>query len=535
MPLQAPILDDRNFEQLLEEARLRIPLYTPEWTNFNDSDPGMALVQLFAWFTELMLYKMNQVPNRLYIKFLKMLNLELRPAQPARTHVVFIPGPEAKLTTVSERTRFDVDVGEEGVPFFETLSAFDLCPFKLDRVQVFDGTRYRDVTTANETGTLTYKPFGPAAQLGSALYLGFKPQEPKNRREQFPERMLFRFFYPKFADQPDGAAYTARSGPSVTTLQRLVWEYRSEYDRVGNRPPQQWRQLATIDDKTLALTKEGDVLIHGPREDIVPTIEGELTSEGEGPRDEAPEDGEAKRYWLRLRLAQGAYSNDKIPHISFVQTNVVEVENLTTLTDEELGQSDGRPDQTFTLGNRPVDKDSLEIVVEVPNRREPDSWNRVDDFLASQRTARHYTLNPTTGEIKFGDGKHGLIPEPGGIIRAMRYRYGGGENGNVKPDTITAIPGSLAGIESVTNPRAARGGKPEEDLKDLIRRAPLALLSGGRAVTNNDFRQIAEAVPGVLKAHVAPGYHPAYPGHPIPGAVTVFIVPDTLRTERGGA
>src|SRR5436189_1615488 len=108
MPLVAPNLDDRTFEQLLREARLRIPRYCPEWTDFNDSDPGMALVQLFAWFTELMLYQMNRVPERNYIKFLQLLNLELQPARPARTHVVFTMNSDARVRTARERTLFQV-------------------------------------------------------------------------------------------------------------------------------------------------------------------------------------------------------------------------------------------------------------------------------------------------------------------------------------------------------------------------------------------------------------------------------------------
>ena len=93
MPLIAPNLDDRQFEDLLREARLRIPRYCPDWTNLNDSDPGMALVQLFAWFTDQMLWRLNQVPERAYINFLKLLNLELRPARPARRRSRLPPRP----------------------------------------------------------------------------------------------------------------------------------------------------------------------------------------------------------------------------------------------------------------------------------------------------------------------------------------------------------------------------------------------------------------------------------------------------------
>ena len=62
MSLPAPDLDTRQFQQLMDEALERIPRYTPECTNFNASDPGMALVQLYAWMSETILYELNRVP-----------------------------------------------------------------------------------------------------------------------------------------------------------------------------------------------------------------------------------------------------------------------------------------------------------------------------------------------------------------------------------------------------------------------------------------------------------------------------------------
>ena len=90
MPLEAqtPRLDERTAEQIFLELRERIPVYAPEWTDYNESDPGITLLQLFAWLSESMLYQMNRVPERMYLKFLHLLQLELRPAQPATAHLV---------------------------------------------------------------------------------------------------------------------------------------------------------------------------------------------------------------------------------------------------------------------------------------------------------------------------------------------------------------------------------------------------------------------------------------------------------------
>jgi hypothetical protein len=84
MPLTPIQLDDRSFEQLFEEARARIPVHTQEWTNFNDSDPGITIIQLFAFMTETLLYRSNRIPEANRRKFLSLLGVGLQPATPGR-------------------------------------------------------------------------------------------------------------------------------------------------------------------------------------------------------------------------------------------------------------------------------------------------------------------------------------------------------------------------------------------------------------------------------------------------------------------
>ena len=89
MPLPSPILDDRSFAQLSTELKARIPVYSPEWTDHNASDPGITLLELFAFQAEGLLYRLNQVPEATYLEFLRLLQIPLRPAQAeiGRAHV----------------------------------------------------------------------------------------------------------------------------------------------------------------------------------------------------------------------------------------------------------------------------------------------------------------------------------------------------------------------------------------------------------------------------------------------------------------
>src|SRR5688500_19635500 len=88
MPIRNPILDDRSYQQLRDELIRRIPVYAPEWTDHNASDPGIALIELFAFLGENLLYRFNQIPEATYLRYLKLLHLPLRPATPARALLV---------------------------------------------------------------------------------------------------------------------------------------------------------------------------------------------------------------------------------------------------------------------------------------------------------------------------------------------------------------------------------------------------------------------------------------------------------------
>src|SRR5688500_5157393 len=89
MPLTIPTLDDRRYQELLDEALARIPVHNPEWTNFNKSDPGVTLIEVFAFLTESLLYRANQIPERNRLKFLSLLGVNLQPGASARGIVAF--------------------------------------------------------------------------------------------------------------------------------------------------------------------------------------------------------------------------------------------------------------------------------------------------------------------------------------------------------------------------------------------------------------------------------------------------------------
>ncbi|MGH2609871.1 MAG: putative baseplate assembly protein, partial [Tepidiformaceae bacterium] len=84
MPLPDPQLDDRRFQDIVNEAKRLIPRYCPEWTDHNVSDPGITIVELFAWLADLLLYRINRVPEKNYLRFMDLLGINLKDAVPAR-------------------------------------------------------------------------------------------------------------------------------------------------------------------------------------------------------------------------------------------------------------------------------------------------------------------------------------------------------------------------------------------------------------------------------------------------------------------
>jgi len=504
MPLTEPKIDDRSFEQILSDLCLKIPRFTKEWTNFNDSDPGMTLLQLFAYLSELLQYRMNQVPLKNYIKFLKLLGEELDPPSPATAHLTFITKGDTKAEPVPERTAVSASLGDGGEPLaFETERGLDLISPPLDVVGLFNGSSFVDASAANQKPGQKFKPFGASPVAGNAVYLGFKPpdQTPNPPFPPFPQSMTFRVFLPPeaTAGKPQKCkGSTTPLAPPVT----LVWEYRP----AEGEP---WSRLNVFEDETAAFTREGYIRVEGPS-DIAATMEARLN--------------EKPRYWIRVRLDSPRYPAGRAPEIDFLRPNTVDAVNLKTIRGEILGTSDGQPKEEFETQFKPASALTL-LVRSVAG--EDETWKPVTDFLSSKPTDPHYRLNADSGVIQFGDGENGRIPEAAATIIAVEYRYGGGKRGNdAGAGMINSPQSSLVGVDKVTNERPAVGGSDEQTLDDILVKGPSILRRRERAVTPEDYRTFAEEVGGVSHATAIPLFHPDHRGVEVPGALTVVIVPD---------
>lgn len=508
MPLvdHVPPIDNRRFDDIVEEARTRIPRYTPEWTDLNDNDPGMTLVQLFAWMTEMMLYRLGRVPELNHLKFLELLGIELSPARPARTEVAFPvkPGHPEPYVLVPQRQQVAAEGADGSRIIFETERALTAHRASLVAVQRRRGATYEGLTAQNDEALRPWHPFGSRPAEDDRLLLGF--DEPLA-----PARPLTLSF---LAAEATGDSEPVRCGLDPTPIHisaELAWEF---WD--GST----WRPLALRKDETRLLTRSGAVHLRSPERDAMAAVPIGRVDE--------------PLYWIRARLLRAGYG--RAPRLTSVRSNTVPALQAETVENEVLGGADGTPHQRFRLAFSPVLHDTLRLEVDEGDReggsRGFREWTRVDDFFGSGPDDRHYVLNRTTGEIVFGDGERGGIPvanpaNPNANVVARSYRHGGGTSGNVPAGSVNTLLTSVTGIDAgdVRNLRGAYGGQDEETLDEAKLRAPRSLKSKCRAVTTEDFEHHATEVADIRRAKALALHHPSFPDVPVPGAVTVIVVP----------
>ena len=512
MPLDdhIPRIDDRRYDDIIAEVRTRIARYTPEWTpvwtDVNDSDPGITLAQVFAWQADMLLYRMGKVPELNYLKFLQLLGIELRTAEPALSEITFgVKEDHSKpYVIIPDRTQVSAESPDGGAPLiFETDRALIALKAKLASIQAFDGYAFTDLSVENDEALTPYQPFGPLAGEGAALYLGFFLKE---KTEDFPQIDLDLALW---TSQQDGRTTSVQCGLTDTpafSSARLRWHYWSGTE---------WLSLKLLKDETSAFTRTGHILLKTPAKGAMQrAVIGEVKEE---------------RYWIRALIERSQY--ERPPKLLAIRTNTVATRQAETIRDEVLGGSNGRRDQVLRLASTPVLADSLRLEVDEGDNYQP--WTRVDDFFASSPGDPHFVLNRTTGEIRFGDGLNGHIPvanpnNPDTGVIAREYRIGGGKRGNVPAGALKTLPTPIDGVDdnAVSNLMAAHSGRDEETLAEAKKRAPRAIKSRCRAVTAEDYEHLAMQSANVRRAKALPLFHPDFPGVKVPGAVTVIVVPD---------
>ena len=163
MPIRSPNLDDLRFSTVRDDLVRRIPVHAPEWTDHNESDPGITLIELFATLAEQVGYRLNLIPEKNHIELLKLLGIHLRPARAARTKLAFFlaSADTASTITLPAGTKAKAKKGSPP-PSFELDSNLDIVPAELQVLVTTKADKLWDLLNGSQLSSSTTAPKTPA-------------------------------------------------------------------------------------------------------------------------------------------------------------------------------------------------------------------------------------------------------------------------------------------------------------------------------------------------------------------------------------
>ncbi|MBG0737935.1 putative baseplate assembly protein [Paeniglutamicibacter antarcticus] len=562
MALISPILDNRSYEQLRDELIRRIPVYAPEWTNHNESDPGIALVELFAYLGESLLYRFNQIPDAARIEFLRMLGVRPRPAQSALTllavsteraeGVQILQGSEAAAGAVSFQTQDEVyawpldlvAAGKTPEDPADTKTGHDSSEDALARAKAKKATAqfYRTTVVSADPLAADAVSVDVSAQADRSLWIALLRKDTTDVEKLAGRTLFIGVAFDETIAEPvqlealkaDGAA-AFRSDGLTSSPPPMLW-------RLWNGPPKTpagskggaggkggngspggaetpaFQELQVLGDTTKGLVSSGVVKLALPAG--LPTV----TAPSSGGQDSPPplEDTKLAQNviaWIQVCRPENADANDSIHRVRWVGINAVQAIASRTAAAELLGNGTGDGDQQLPLNHHPVVPGSMVLEVEEPAGWT--SWLEVENFSGSGAGDRHYLVDYDHGSVSFGRAR---VPQIGERIRVLAYQYGGGSAGNVAAGAVSALPGT-AGVK-VANPLPAAGGADGVRIDEAMDAIPAEVHRHDRAVIGADFRDLALQVSGVQRAETLPLLHPDNPTVPAAGVVSVMVFPE---------
>ena len=567
--LKVPSLDETSYEKLFQRARSLIPTITGQWTDFNDHDPGITTLQLYAWLTDLLNYYMDATGEAHRLKYLKLLGLE--PAPRAARCILGLegaPGPLPRGTRAAA-----------GETVFELEEAWPGEANRLVGLYSEEDGRMDDLTRVAGRDGGFVRVFPPETKA-AAVYFGF--ERPLSGEARFYVQAMLHEGRTPF----EGAF----------SLAELGWEW---YD--GAR----WRPAGLLEDGTHALLQSGFVRLElggetGPLErpdltpghylrcslraggydlpprlgrvtfDCVRAVQAdtcarvlEYTYEGAPleidyavrPGDlvtVAVERGGGFEVWYgpdpsgrcaleagpepwrrTVRFDREEFGDAPAPS-SRVAVFVTAGEAYERLF---LGETDGCAEQRFDFAAEGLRELRLALVEERAGGARLALWDLCEDLGRADWDDRVFAYDADAGQVVFGDGVHGMQPERGLRVWAVTVSVSVYGDGNVRRGRVDRMLDGFAAGTAVQNLDDATGGRFPERSEELEALIGERLERASRAVTAEDYRKLALATPGLLVdlVNVIPmrDYCACYGGEPQPNTVLVAVKP-RAEEERPG-
>jgi predicted phage baseplate assembly protein len=502
MALPSPNLDDRRFQQFVDDAKRYIQQRAPEWTDHNVSDPGVTLVEAVAHMADQIVYRLNRVPEKNHLAFLDLVGITLFPPTAARTDVTYwLSAPQEEPVLVPAGTEVaTLGTESEEAVVFAAERDLTMVPCALRHVVVRNSGGQVTDRTADIAEGRDVLCFAEAPAVGDCVLFGLTVAVPHCAVAL------------ELDSRVDGVGVDPRQPP-------LAWEAWTENG---------WQECEVDRDTTGGLNRPGAVVLHVPGGHAVSRAGGRQAA------------------WLRCRVTepqpdQPFYTTTPTVRAAeaFTIGGTGPVIHAETIRDEALGESTGLPGQRLRLEHAPVVGDNPPLLLQTAEDDGWVDWQVVPHFAGSGPHDRHVTLDATTGEIAFGpavrqpDGtlrQYGMVAPKGAAVRARRYRTGGGRAGNVARGAVRVLRTSIPYVSEVVNREAARGGVDGETVAEAKTRAPITLRAQERAVTLRDYEELTRrAAPETARITCLEGEENEYGAH----AVRVLVVPQAVPDPDG--
>lgn len=526
-------LDDKSYQEIEADAVFQIPAKCPDWTNYNQSDPGIMLLGLLAWLKEIQQYHISRLGGYKRQKFLKLLGVSVRHAMPAQgaVSVEFPVGMPVSHVPLRKGSRFFA-----GDLAFETVKSEHIHPIKLIGAYLICGEAldwYANNGSDLEKRMRLY-PFGeyPAVNNRCCFVVD---------RAFVPGRQTVVSF-----DVCTKYEVTRNPiGEDFIPLAKLKWEYQSA---------EGWEDLPVDFDTTYAFLQSGKIGFSLPEEmvedkdygayqirvtliendyDVAPLVQG-IYLNGIEVRQQYTycdyEDydvpvrgdmlflkssmylakfGQAELYiekddgFLPMAIAERKIADDGDTIFFFerqewfekkiVRCRLVVYEN-ELFAKRKLGEGSGFANQEYRLDITDILYDEFEIMVCDRQNKMFYPYRRVEDFDDCKPMDAVYTLELAEDRLLFGDCENGMAPD--GEIRLLRLRISSGKSGNIKAGKI---------CESQENPLLlvkqngiTYGGRDNETVESCYERLCRELKKVHRGVTYDDYEALVKQTPGLL-------------------------------------
>jgi predicted phage baseplate assembly protein len=522
MALEPVQLDTLTWDQMVTAIRTRIvPDSQGKWTLHAPVDPGVTMLELYAWELEQRIYWMNQVPAALNLAVLSLLGTDQAPAQAATTVMQIEDAAIPPRSFPVAAAGMLMQLGDTNPPVLFTVSdSITVLPVEEITVSVNGVDKSNDLQQGRPVPLLELA--ATAGEVDIVLVLS----------SVLPAAAAGQFFSLMIELETTGAVFpqwTANAVPvaSVPAPSTLTWSYTNTANASAS--------FAQVDDETVGLRRSGVVRLALPA-DWQPEAQGVLPG------------GTAYKITLQIENASFSYP----PCLSGIEANVALARHVwSRAKNAGTGPWPPLPGNLISLPTAPSAssiresppiEDSVQVQINEPDGTNH-PWQRVTGLSFAGPTDRVFVVNRATATVSFGDGLTGRLPLTASGTTAdiaITYNAGGGSAGNVNEglfwEAVAATDGGASPEFTGVNLSAGDGGAETETLEAALARAGAALNERNRAVSQADYEELAQTTPGVglARAYAEIGYHPDFPCSTVPGAVTVFVVPYAPRAQNDG-